>query len=190
MHSLYERSPLVLALVALVTLLVLGFAFRSFVLPLKALALNVLSVGATMGILALVWQDGLGSRLIWGTPPTGAVVDFVPLMVFAFLFGLSMDYEVFRVSRMREAHESGSSTDNSIVTGVAHTGRLVTCAAAVLVLAFAALAASPPVSLKMFATGALPPGYSSMPRSCEASHCRRSYLFWATEPGGVRAAVR
>ena len=151
-HSLYERSPLVLALVALVTLLVLGFAFRSFVLPLKALALNVLSVGATMGILVLVWR-GLGSRLIWGTPPTGAVVDFVPLMVFAFLFGLSMDYEVFIVSRVREARESGSSTDNSIVTGVAHTGRLVTCAAGVLVLAFAALAASPPVSLKMFATG-------------------------------------
>ena len=152
-HALYQRSPLVLALVALVTLLVLGFAFRSIMLPLKALLLNVLSVGATMGILVLVWQYGLGSRAIWGIPATGAVVDFVPLMVFAFLFGLSMDYEVFIVSRVREAHESGNSTDNSIVTGVAYTGRLVTCAAIVLVLAFAALAASPPVSLKMFATG-------------------------------------
>jgi putative drug exporter of the RND superfamily len=152
-HALYERSPLVLALVALVTLLVLGIAFRSLVLPLKALLLNVLSVGATMGILVLVWQYGLGSHSIWGIPATGAVVDFVPLMVFAFLFGLSMDYEVFIVSRVREAHETGGSTDNSVVTGVAHTGRLVTCAAVVLVLAFAALAASPPVSLKMFATG-------------------------------------
>ena len=89
------------------TLLVLAFAFRSLVLPLKALLLNVLSVGATMGILVLVWQDGLGSRLFWGIPKTGAVVDFVPLMVFAFLFGLSMDYEVFIVSRIREAHDSG-----------------------------------------------------------------------------------
>ena len=152
-HALYERSALVLALVALVTLLVLAFAFRSLVLPLKALLLNVLSVGATMGILVLVWQDGLGSRLFWGIPKTGAVVDFVPLMVFAFLFGLSMDYEVFIVSRIREAHDSGGSADGSVVAGVAHTGRLVTSAALVLVLAFAALASSPQVSLKMFATG-------------------------------------
>jgi RND superfamily putative drug exporter len=77
----------------------------------------------------------------------------VPLMVFAFLFGLSMDYEVFIVSRMREAHDAGASTDDAVVTGTAHTGRLVTSAALVLVLAFAALAASPNVSLKMFATG-------------------------------------
>jgi putative drug exporter of the RND superfamily len=152
-HALYERSPLILALVGLVTLLVLAFAFRSLVLPVKALLLNVLSVGATMGILVLVWQHGLGSGLIWGIPRTGAVVDFVPLMVFAFLFGLSMDYEVFIVSRIREAHEAGSTTDDSVVAGVAYTGRLVTSAALVLVLAFAALASGPQVSLKMFATG-------------------------------------
>jgi RND superfamily putative drug exporter len=106
-----------------------------------------------MGVLVLVWQWGLGSQLVWGIPATGAVIDFVPLMVFAFLFGLSMDYEVFIVSRMREAHDAGASTDDAVVTGTAHTGRLVTSAALVLVLAFAALAASPNVSLKMFATG-------------------------------------
>ncbi len=152
-HALYERSLLILALVALVTLLVLALAFRSVVLPLKALLLNVLSVGATMGVLVLVWQHGFGSRLLWGISQTGAVIDFVPLMVFAFLFGLSMDYEVFIVSRVREEHERGATTDEAVVAGVAHTGRLVTSAAIVLVLAFAALAASPSVSLKMFATG-------------------------------------
>ena len=152
-HALYERAPLILALVGLVTLLVLAFAFRSLVLPVKALLLNILSVGATMGVLVLVWQRGLGSGLIWGIPRTGAVVDFVPLMVFAFLFGLSMDYEVFIVSRIREAHEGGRATDDSVVAGVAYTGRLVTSAALVLVLAFAALASSSQVSLKMFATG-------------------------------------
>jgi putative drug exporter of the RND superfamily len=73
--------------------------------------------------------------------------------VFAFLFGLSMDYEVFIVSRMREARDAGQSPDDAVVTGIAHTGRLVTSAALVLVLAFAALAATPEVSLKMFATG-------------------------------------
>ena len=153
MHALYERTALILVLVALVTLLVLALAFRSVLLPLKALLLNVLSVGATMGVLVLVWQRGFGSRLLWGIPQTGAVIDFVPLMSSTFLFGLSMDYEVFIVSRVREAHEQGAPTDEAAVSGVAHTGRLVTSAAGVLVLAFAALAASPEVSLKMFATG-------------------------------------
>jgi RND superfamily putative drug exporter len=152
-HALYGRFAVILGLVGLVTLAILAVAFRSLVLPVKALLLNVLSVGATMGVLVLVWQWGLGSRLVWGIPATGAVIDFVPLMVFAFLFGLSMDYEVFIVSRMREAHDAGASTDDAVVTGTAHTGRLVTSAALVLVLAFAALAASPNVSLKMFATG-------------------------------------
>jgi RND superfamily putative drug exporter len=152
-HAFYSRSVLIGALVGLVTLLVLTMAFGSIVLALKALLLNGLSVAAIMGVLVLVWQKGFGSHLLWGIPATGAVVDFVPLMVFAFLFGLSMDYEVFIVSRMREAHDAGSPTDEAVVTGIARTGRLVTSAALVLVLAFAALAASPSVPLKMFATG-------------------------------------
>lgn len=152
-HAFYSRSVLIGALVGLVTLLVLTMAFGSIVLALKALLLNGLSVAAIMGVLVLVWQKGFGSHLLWGIPATGAVVDFVPLMVFAFLFGLSMDYEVFIVSRVREAHDAGSLTDEAVVTGIARTGRLVTSAALVLVLAFAALAASPSVPLKMFATG-------------------------------------
>jgi RND superfamily putative drug exporter len=152
LHALYGRSVIILGLVALITLLILAISFRSVVLSVKALLLNILSVGATMGLLVLVWQHGFGSRVLWGIPATGAVIDFIPLLVFPFLFGLSMDYEVFVVSRIREAHDAGQKTDDAVVSGVAHTGRLVTSAALVLVLAFAALSAGPSVPLKMFAT--------------------------------------
>ncbi len=152
-HAFYSRFPLIVALVALLSLLALARAFRSVVLPIKAVVLNVLSVGAAYGALVLVWQHGYGSRALWGIPATGVVVDFVPLMVFAFLFGLSMDYEVFILSRIKEAHDAGMSTDEAVVHGLGHTGRLVTSAAIILFLAFAALAAGPDVQIKVFATG-------------------------------------
>ncbi len=152
-HAFYSRFPFIVALVALLSLLALARAFRSVVLPIKAVVVNVLSVGAAYGALVLIWQHGYGSRAIWGIPATGVVVDFVPLMVFAFLFGLSMDYEVFILSRIKEAHDAGKSTDEAIVDGLGHTGRLVTSAAIILFLAFAALAAGPDVQIKVFATG-------------------------------------
>jgi putative drug exporter of the RND superfamily len=152
-HAYYSRFPLILAIVALISILALARAFRSAILPLKAVLLNVLSVGAAYGALVLIWQHGYGSQLIWGIPATGVVVDFVPLVLFAFLFGLSMDYEVFILSRIKEAHDAGQSTDEAIVEGLGRTGRLVTSAAIILFFAFAALAASPPVALKVFATG-------------------------------------
>jgi len=151
--ALYSRFPLILGLVAVVSLLLLTLAFRSVVLSLQALALNVLSVGASYGALVLIWQYGYGSKAIWGIPATGVIVDFVPLMVFAFQFGLSMDYEVFIVSRIREAHESGLPDGDAVIEGIARTGRLVTSAALILFLAFAALAAGPQTSIKIFATG-------------------------------------
>ena len=152
-QALYSRFPLIVAIVALIGLLALMRAFRSVVLPIKAVVLNLLSVGAAYGALVLIWQHGYGSRAIWGIPATGVVVDFVPLLVFAFLFGLSMDYEVFIVSRIKEAHDAGRSTNDAIVEGLGHTGRLVTSAAIILFLAFAALASGPEVPVKVFATG-------------------------------------
>lgn len=152
-HAFYSRFPFIVALVGLLSLLALARAFRSVVLPIKAVVVNVLSVGAAYGALVLIWQHGYGSRAIWGIPATGVVVDFVPLMVFAFLFGLSMDYEVFILSRIKEAHDAGKSTDEAVIDGLAHTGRLVTSAAIILFLAFAALAAGPDVQIKVFATG-------------------------------------
>jgi len=152
-HAFYSRFPFIVALVALLSLLALAWAFRSVVLPIKAVVVNVLSVGAAYGALVLIWQHGYGSRAIWGIPATGVVVDFVPLMVFAFLFGLSMDYEVFILARIKEAHDAGRSTDDAVVDGLGHTGGLVTSAAIILFLAFAALAAGPNVQIKVFATG-------------------------------------
>lgn len=152
-HAVYGNFPLMLGLIAIVTFILLARAFRSLLLPLKAVVLNLLAVGATYGVLVLIWQDGHGSKAIWGIRATGAITDFVPLMVFAFLFGLSMDYEVFILSRIREAYDQTGSTEEAIVQGLARTGRLVTSAALILILAFVALASTPDTDVKIFATG-------------------------------------
>jgi RND superfamily putative drug exporter len=152
-NAYYSRFPLILFIVGIISLLALARAFRSWVLAVKALVLNAVSVAASYGALVLIWQDGFGSRALWGVPATGVVIDFVPLVLFAFLFGLSMDYEVFILSRIKEAHDSGMSTDDAVVQGLGQTGRLVTSAAIILFLAFSALASGPSVPLKIFATG-------------------------------------
>jgi putative drug exporter of the RND superfamily len=151
-HAIYGRFPLMLAVIAVVTFALLARAFRSLLLPAKAVLLNLLSVGAIYGALKLVWQDGHGSGL-WGIPASGSVETFIPLMVFAFLYGLSMDYEVFILARMREEHDRSGSTTTAIVEGIGRTGRLVTSAALILFLAFASLASGPETTLKVFATG-------------------------------------
>ncbi len=151
--AVYGNFPLMIGLVVLVTFGLLARAFRSLLLPLKAVLLNVLSVAAAYGILVLVWQDGHGSEAIFGIPATGAITQFVPLMVFAFLFGLSMDYEVFILARMREEYDRSGSTDLAVVEGIGRTGRLVTSAALILFLAFSSLASGPETTIKIFATG-------------------------------------
>jgi RND superfamily putative drug exporter len=151
--AVYGSFPLMVGLIALVTYILLVRAFRSLLLPLKALLLNVLSVGAAWGVMTLVWQDGHGSAQIWGIAATGSITAWIPLMVFAFLFGLSMDYEVFILARMREEYDRTGATDAAVVGGIGHTGRLVTSAALILVLAFVALAAIPMTDTKVMATG-------------------------------------
>jgi RND superfamily putative drug exporter len=150
--AIYGSFVPMFALIAVITFVLLGRAFRSVVLPLKALALNVLSVGAAFGIIVIVWQDGHGSEL-FGITATGAITNWVPLAMFAFLFGLSMDYEVFILSRMRESYDQHRDTDRAVVDGLGATGRLVTSAALILFLAFVALGAAPGTELKIFATG-------------------------------------
>ncbi len=152
-HSLYGDFPFVLAGLAVITFILLARAFRSLLLPLKAIVLNLLSVGAVYGVLVLVWQDGYGARPIWGLPATGAITAWIPLFVFAFVYGLSMDYEVFILARMREEYDATGSTDDAVITGIGRTGRLVTSAALILFLAMAALASAPFTFLKIFATG-------------------------------------
>jgi RND superfamily putative drug exporter len=152
-NAVYGNFPLMIALIAFITFVLLARAFRSLLLPLKAVVLNVISVGAAWGVLELVWQNGHGSSLIWGIAATGSVTAWIPLMVFAFLFGLSMDYEVFILSRMREEYDATGSTDTAVVRGIGRTGRLVTSAALILFLAFVSLASGPETEIKVLATG-------------------------------------
>jgi putative drug exporter of the RND superfamily len=151
--AVYGNFPLMIALIGTITFLLLARAFRSLLLPLKAVLLNVASVAAAWGVLALMWQQGYGSELLWGIDATGSVPAWIPLMVFAFLFGLSMDYEVFILARMREEFDATGETRTAVVRGIGRTGRLVTSAALILFLAFVSLASGPGTDLKMFATG-------------------------------------
>jgi RND superfamily putative drug exporter len=151
--AVYGTFPLVVALIAALTFVLLARAFRSLVLPLKAVLLNVLSVAAACGVMVLVWQNGHGSEAIWGIEASGALTVEIPVLAFAFLFGVSMDYQVFIISRMREAYDRTGSTTTAVVEGIGRTGRLVTSAALILGLAFVALSASPGTEVKIVATG-------------------------------------
>jgi putative drug exporter of the RND superfamily len=151
--AIYSSFPVMIALIAVLTFLLLARAFRSLLLPLKAVLLNIVSVGAAWGVITLIWQQGHGSGAIFGIAATHSVDAWIPLMVFAFLFGLSMDYEVFILARMREEYDATGSTDAAVVGGIGRTGRLVTSAALILFLAFASMASAPDTTVKVFATG-------------------------------------
>jgi RND superfamily putative drug exporter len=103
-------------------------------------------------VIVLIWQRGYGSHAIWGLPATGAITNWVPLIAFAFLYGLSMDYEVFILTRIREEHDRTRYTTTAVTEGIGRTGRLVTGAALILFLAFAALSTGPETDLKVMAT--------------------------------------
>src|SRR5581483_5557140 len=152
-HAVYGNFPYVLLFVVLLTYILLARAFRSIVLPLKAVVLNLVSLGAAYGIVVFIFQWGHGSEAIWNVPGTGAIIAWIPLMIFAFLYGLSMDYEVFMLTRMREAYDEVGSTDQAIALGLSRTGKLVTSAALVLCLAFFVLSTSPGTDIKQFGIG-------------------------------------
>ena len=151
-NAVYKKFPYTLGVIALVTFLLLVRTFRSILLPIKAVLLNIISVAATFGATVLFWQEGLGSQQIYDIQPTGAVTFWLPVLIFAFLFGLSMDYEVFILARMREEYDKSGDTDSAVVTGLARTGRLVTGAALILFMSFLALSTSPGTDIKVFAT--------------------------------------
>ena len=151
--TIYGDMPLMILVLAVITFLLLARAFRSVILPLKAVVLDVISIGAAWGILVLVWQNGYGSSQIWGIPETGATTAWVPFMVFAFLFGLSMDYEVFILARMREEYDRNGDTNESVIEGIGRTGRLVTSGALILFFSFLSLSTTPSNDVKVLATG-------------------------------------
>ncbi len=151
-HAVYDKFPYVIALIAFITFLLLMRTFRSILLPLKAVVLNLVSLAAVMGLATWFWQEGNGSNAVFGIEATGAMTFWLPPLIFAFLFGLSMDYEVFILSRMREEYDRSGSTEAAVVRGIGRTGRLVTSAALILFFAFAALASAPSTDIKVFAT--------------------------------------
>ena len=151
-HALFGSFPYVLAFVLVLTLILLARAFRSIVLPIKAAILNLASLGAAFGIVVFIFQEGHGSSL-WSISATQAITAWIPLMIFAFLFGLSMDYEVFMLTRMREAYDETGSTERAIELGLSRTGKLVTSAALILMFAFLVLSSSPGYEVKVFAIG-------------------------------------
>jgi RND superfamily putative drug exporter len=147
----YRWFGWLLVAVLLATFVLLMRAFRSLVLPLKAIVLNLLSVGAAYGLLVVVFQWGVGG---WaGLISYDQVEGWIPVFLFAMLFGLSMDYEVFLVSRMREEWDNGASNEEAVVLGLTKTGRLVTAAGLIMFAAFTGFLAGSVVGLQMFGFG-------------------------------------
>jgi RND superfamily putative drug exporter len=133
-----KQFPLVMALVVGGTLIALLCGFRSIFAAVKAIVLNLVSVAASFGALVLVFQDGYGSSLFGVPGGTGSIFPLVPIVAFAIVFGLSMDYEVFLVARVLEARRSGLSEEDAIPEGMARTAGLITSAAAIMIVVFAA----------------------------------------------------
>lgn len=153
--AITSRLPTVLAVIAAITFVLLFLLTGSVVLPLKALVLNVLSLTAAFGALVWIFQDGHLGAL--GTTPTGTLVANMPVLLFCIAFGLSMDYEVFLVSRIREywlaSDQSTRANDESVALGLARTGRVVTAAALLMSISFAALIAAQVAFMRMFGVG-------------------------------------
>jgi RND superfamily putative drug exporter len=146
------RAPLVFGFVLVVAFLLLLVTFRSIVIPIKAIVLNMLSVGAAYGVLTLVFQKGWFQSVL-GFKSTGAVESWIPLFLFVVLFGLSMDYQVFIVSRIREAFDRGMTTDDAVEHGIKSTAGVVTSAALVMVAVFAIFASLHVLVLKELGVG-------------------------------------
>ena len=134
--NLKSRLPLIFAFVFGLAFLLLLVTFRSIVIPITAIVLNMLSVGAAYGLLVLVFQNGNGESIL-GFTSNGGVTNWLPLFLFVVLFGLSMDYHVFILSRIKELHDRGTSTDEAVKQGIATTAGTVTSAALVMVGVFA-----------------------------------------------------
>jgi uncharacterized membrane protein YdfJ with MMPL/SSD domain len=150
--QLRARAPIVFAFVLGVAFLLLLITFRSIVIPLKAIVLNMLSVGAAYGVLVLVFQNGWFESLL-GFKSTGAIEPWLPLFLFVVLFGLSMDYQVFIVSRIREAFDRGMTTEDAVEHGIKSTATVVTSAAIVMVAVFSIFASLGVLMLKEMGVG-------------------------------------
>jgi len=146
------HAPIVFAFVLTMAFLLLLVTFRSLVIPIKAIVLNLLSVGAAYGVLVYLFQDGHGEKLL-GFESTGSITSWLPLFLFVILFGLSMDYHVFILSRIREAFDGGMRTQDAVAHGIKSTAGVVTSAATVMVAVFAIFATLTAIEFKQMGIG-------------------------------------
>ena len=147
-----DRLPLFIAAVIVLSFLLLTVVFRSVLVPLKAALLNLLSIGAAYGVLVMVFQWGWGKELI-GLEATVPIVSFIPMFMFAILFGLSMDYEVFLLSRVREEYLASGDNDSSVIHGIASTARVITSAALIMISVFLGFVLGDDPVIKMMGLG-------------------------------------
>ena len=150
--AIFARIPLAIGIIAVITFVLLFAMFGSVVVPLKALVLNLLSLTATFGAMVWVFQDGHLADTLKFTP-TGTIDATTPILMFCVAFGLSMDYEVFLLSRIKEEHDAGADNVTSVARGLERTGRIVTAAAALIAVVFAAFATSRVSFIKLFGVG-------------------------------------
>ncbi len=150
--AISEKLPLFIGVVVLLSALLLMIVFRSILVPLKAVAMNLLSIGAAFGIIVAVFQWGWGASII-GVDNTGPIISFFPIFLFAIVFGLSMDYEVFLMSRIHEEWERREDPTQAVTRGLALTGRVITAAAAIMVTVFASFMLGEERIIKLFGLG-------------------------------------
>jgi RND superfamily putative drug exporter len=147
-----DRLPYFIGAVVLLSFLLLMLVFHSIVIPATAAVMNLLSVGAAYGVTVAVFQFGWGKGLL-GLDSTVPIISFVPMMMFAVLFGLSMDYQVFLLTRVREEYDRSGDTRTAIVAGLSHTARVITSAALIMIVVFLSFVAYPIPEVKMFGLG-------------------------------------
>jgi RND superfamily putative drug exporter len=150
--AISEKLPLFIGVVVLLSALLLTIVFRSVLVPLKAMLMNLLSIGAAFGLIVAVFQWGWGASII-GVDGTGPIISFFPVFLFAIVFGLSMDYEVFLMSRIHEEWEHGRDASFAVTRGLALTGRVITAAAAIMIAVFASFMIGEDRIIKLFGLG-------------------------------------
>ena len=150
--AISEKLPLFIGVVILLSAILLMAVFRSVLVPLKAILMNLLSIGAAFGIVVAVFQNGWGASLI-GVDNTGPIIAFFPIFLFSIVFGLSMDYEVFLMSRMHEEWEHKKDAHEAVTRGLALTGRVITAAAAIMITVFASFMLTDERITKLFGLG-------------------------------------
>jgi RND superfamily putative drug exporter len=151
-NLLGQRLPLFIAVVIILSFLLLMTVFRSIVVPLKAAVMNLLSIGAAYGVVVMIFQYGWGKQLV-GVSKEGPIQAFLPIMMFAILFGLSMDYEVFLLSRIREEYLKTGDNGRAVADGLSATARVITAAAAIMCTFFLSFVLGDNIIIKLFGIG-------------------------------------